>query len=99
MPVNFLTLFPHFLLRYCATDEIIEIRSSPQPLRSGVGSRRVQRRSRYYCGHLFGTSPAGNIKENYAALLRETGRNADASAMEARAKAIRAKHALDNPVQ
>ncbi len=37
--------------------------------------------------------------ENYAALLRETGRNADASATEARAKAIRAKHAQDNPVQ
>ena len=31
--------------------------------------------------------------ENYAALLRETGRSAEANEMEARAKAIRAKHA------
>ncbi len=29
--------------------------------------------------------------ENYAALLRQTGRSADATKMEARAKAIRAK--------
>ncbi len=34
--------------------------------------------------------------ENYAALLRTTGRNADASALEARAEAIWAKHAQDN---
>ncbi len=31
--------------------------------------------------------------ENYAALLRKTGRSAEAAKMEARAKAIRAKHA------
>ncbi len=31
--------------------------------------------------------------ENYAALLRKTGRDAEAARMEARAKAIRAKHA------
>ncbi len=31
--------------------------------------------------------------ENYAALLRQTGRSAEATEMEARAKAIRAKHA------
>ena len=35
--------------------------------------------------------------ENYAALLRKTGRNAEAEEMEARAKAIRAKHAEENP--
>ncbi len=35
--------------------------------------------------------------ENYAALLRETGRSAEAKEMEARAKAIRAKHAEENP--
>ncbi|MCH7540299.1 MAG: tetratricopeptide repeat protein, partial [Proteobacteria bacterium] len=35
--------------------------------------------------------------ENYAALLRKTGRGTEATEMEARAKAIRAKHALDNP--
>ena len=35
-------------------------------------------------------------RENYAALLRETGRDAEAARMEARAKAIRAKHAQDN---
>ncbi len=35
--------------------------------------------------------------ENYAALLRETGRGAEATKMEARAKAIRAKHAEQNP--
>ncbi len=37
--------------------------------------------------------------ENYAALLRETGRGAEAAKMEARAKAIRARHAMENPVQ
>ncbi len=37
--------------------------------------------------------------EHYAALLHETGRSADAAKMEARAKAIRAKHAEQNPVQ
>ncbi len=37
--------------------------------------------------------------ENYAALLRKTGRETDAREMEARAKAIRAKHAEQNPVQ
>ncbi len=35
--------------------------------------------------------------ENYAALLRKTGRSAEASKMEARAKAIRAKHSEQNP--
>ena len=30
--------------------------------------------------------------ENYAALLRETGRGAEANKMEARAEAMRAKH-------
>ena len=35
--------------------------------------------------------------ENYGALLRETGRSAEANEMEARAKAIRAKHAEENP--
>ena len=35
--------------------------------------------------------------ENYAALLRDTGRSAEAAKMEARAKAIRAKHAKENP--
>ena len=35
--------------------------------------------------------------ENYAALLRQTCRSAEATEMEARAKVIRAKHALDNP--
>ncbi len=32
--------------------------------------------------------------KNYAALLRETGRSDEAAKMEARAKAIRAKHAM-----
>ncbi len=35
--------------------------------------------------------------ENFAALLRETGRAAEAAEVEARAKAIRAKHAKENP--
>ncbi len=35
--------------------------------------------------------------ENYASLLRQTGRSAEAQEMEARAKAIRAKHAEENP--
>ncbi len=35
--------------------------------------------------------------ENYAALLRETGRTAEEDKMEARAKAIRAKRAKDKP--
>ncbi len=34
--------------------------------------------------------------ENYAALLRATGRGAEAAKMEVRAQAIRAKHAQDN---
>ena len=34
--------------------------------------------------------------ENYAALLRETGRNTEAIKMEARVKAIRAMHAMEN---
>ncbi len=37
--------------------------------------------------------------ENYAALLRETGRGGEATKMEARAKAIRARHTMENPVQ
>ncbi len=35
--------------------------------------------------------------ENYAVLLRKTGRSSEATEMEARAKAIRAKHAKENP--
>ncbi len=35
--------------------------------------------------------------ENYAALLRKIGRDVEASEMEVRAKAIRAKHAEQNP--
>jgi hypothetical protein len=35
--------------------------------------------------------------ENYAALLRETGRTCEANKVEARAKAIRAKRAKDKP--
>jgi len=35
--------------------------------------------------------------ENYSALLRKTGRDAEAARMETRAKAIRAKHAEQNP--
>jgi hypothetical protein len=35
--------------------------------------------------------------ENYAILLRETGRGAEATPLEARAKSIRAKHATENP--
>ena len=37
--------------------------------------------------------------ENYAALLRETGRSDEAAKMEARAEAIRAKHAKENPAK
>ncbi len=35
--------------------------------------------------------------ENYAELLRTMNRDAEAKSMEARAKAIRAKHAQENP--
>ena len=35
--------------------------------------------------------------ENYSALLRKTGRSDEAAILEARAKAIRAKHAKENP--
>ncbi len=34
--------------------------------------------------------------ENYAALLRKTGRDNEAAKLEARAKAIRARHAEQN---
>ena len=37
--------------------------------------------------------------ENYAALLRKTERTTEATKMEARAKAIRARHAKENPAQ
>ncbi len=37
--------------------------------------------------------------ENYAALLRKTGHATLATKMEARAKAIRAKHAEQNPAK
>ncbi len=37
--------------------------------------------------------------ENYAALLRKTGRDIEAVKLEARAKAIRAKHTEQNPVK
>ncbi len=37
--------------------------------------------------------------ENYAALLRKTGRSAEASKLEARAKAIRAKAILAKHVE
>ncbi len=35
--------------------------------------------------------------ENYAALLRKTGRGNEAAKLKARAKAIRAKHSEQNP--
>ncbi len=35
--------------------------------------------------------------ENYAALLRHTGREAEAETVEASAKSIRATHAQENP--
>ncbi len=37
--------------------------------------------------------------ENYAALLRKTDRSGEANRMELRAKAIRAKHAKENPAK
>ncbi len=43
--------------------------------------------------------PTVKSLENYAALRREIGRSDEAAKMEARAKAIRAKHARDNPIK
>ncbi len=40
---------------------------------------------------------ADQTLDNYAALLREMGRNDEAKKLEARAQAIRAKHAAKNP--
>jgi hypothetical protein len=37
------------------------------------------------------------ILENYAVLLKKMGRGAEAEPLEARAKAIRAKHVEKNP--
>ncbi len=37
--------------------------------------------------------------ENYAALLRATKRKGEAAKLEERARAIRAKHALENPAE
>ncbi len=37
--------------------------------------------------------------ENYAAVLRKTGRTSEAANIEARAKTIRVKHAERNPTQ
>ena len=36
--------------------------------------------------------------ENYATLMRDTGQQSEAAQLETRAKAIRAKHAQENPV-
>jgi len=36
--------------------------------------------------------------ENYALLLRETNREAESAPIEARARAIRDKHAQENPM-
>ncbi len=44
-------------------------------------------------------STASGSLEKYAALLGKTGRHAEATKMEARAKAIRAKHTRENPVK
>ncbi len=41
----------------------------------------------------------GTSLENYAALLRNTERTTEATKMEARAQAIRAKHAKENPAK
>ena len=43
-------------------------------------------------------SVATNL-ENYAGLLRKTDREAEAETLEVRAKAIRAKHAQENPTK
>ena len=40
-----------------------------------------------------------NALKGYAALLRKTGRGDEATMMELRAKAIRAKHARENPAK
>ena len=47
---------------------------------------------------VLGSAPpdVGTSLENYAFLLRKTQRNAEAEEMEARAKAIRNKHAREN---
>ncbi|MCZ6624324.1 MAG: tetratricopeptide repeat protein, partial [Deltaproteobacteria bacterium] len=37
--------------------------------------------------------------EDYALLMRKTNREAEAARLEARAKAIRAKHAQENPTK
>ncbi len=37
--------------------------------------------------------------ENYAVLLRKTGRSSEAAKLEARAAAIRANHAEQNPAK
>ncbi len=39
------------------------------------------------------------VLEKYAVLLRDTGRDVEAAKMEARAKAIQAKHAEENPAK
>ena len=40
-----------------------------------------------------------SLLETYADLLRNLGRTAKAEGLEAQAKAIRAKHAKENPVE
>jgi tetratricopeptide (TPR) repeat protein len=42
-------------------------------------------------------SDVATVLENYAALLHKLNRDAEADKMEARAQAIRAKHAQENP--
>ncbi len=43
-------------------------------------------------GNLLKLSPVSESLENYAALLRKTGRDAEAARMETRAKKMRTKH-------
>ncbi len=56
----------------------------------GITRTPAERRLTSRCRHV------ATSLGNYAALLRETGRDAKAENMEARAKAIRVKRAQDN---
>ena len=72
--------------------------ASPDPQYSIVAEPLYQRALAIYEKGLGPDHPyMATTLENYAVLLRETQREAKATELQARAKAIRQKHAEENP--
>jgi hypothetical protein len=75
-----------------------ERRDRPATRIAAIRDRVTSKLSRLYDGPLLSslTRVAASL-ENYASLLRKTGRDDEAVELEERTKAIRAKHAEENP--